>query len=98
MRISTPKFLRAGVFAVALGTAIVPAVTAAAPAEASSLTATCGVVNTGPIGASATCWGSGAATLTVYCTNGTAWGLVFAPATITVRCPPGGTMIRFTLG
>jgi hypothetical protein len=106
MKVSDSRIVRAGVLAVALGVAAAPALVAAAPAAAapaqassvvSPMTVTCGVSNTGPIGVAAYCWGSGAATLTVYCTNGISWGLVFAPSTITVVCPPGGTMIRFTL-
>jgi hypothetical protein len=96
------RIVRLGVLGIALGTAAVPAITAAAPAQASSvaapMTATCYITGYGPLGVGAACFGSGAATLTVYCTNGVAWGLVFAPSNITVLCPPGGTMIRFTLG
>jgi len=97
----SPHIRRAGILAIALGAAAAPALAAVAPAEASvtaaPLTASCGVIDTGPLGVEAYCWGSGAATLTVVCTSGTAWGLVFAPATITVTCPPGGTMIRWSL-
>jgi hypothetical protein len=96
------RTVRAGVLAVALGVAAVPAVTAAAPAEASTsvmpLTATCGVFNAGPTGVSAYCWGSGGVGLTVVCTNGTSWGFAFAPTTLTVTCPPGGTVVSWSLG
>jgi hypothetical protein len=94
------RIVRTGVLAMALGVAAAPAITAAAPAEASTvtpMTATCYITGYGPGGVGAACYGSGAATLTVYCTNGVSWGLVFAPSNIVVLCPPGGTMISFTL-
>jgi hypothetical protein len=100
MKTLSPHIRRAGILAMALGVAAAPAVAATAAGAsvtAAPLTASCGVIDSGPLGVEAYCWGSGSATLTVVCTNGTAWGLVFAPATLTVTCPAGGTMIRWTL-
>jgi hypothetical protein len=54
-------------------------------------------VNEGPTGVVAYCDGENAAVLTVYCTSGTASLLAFLPGTLTVTCPAGGTVVRFTI-
>jgi hypothetical protein len=102
MNIFSTRIARASVLAVAFGAAAVPVFAPAAPTKASttasSLTVTCGAFNAGPSAVQAICWGSGGVALTVVCTNGTSWGFAFAPATITVACPAGGTVLRWTVG
>jgi len=94
---------RAGVLALTLGAAAaanaaVPAAAASssAPAAAAPQTVFCSA-NVGPSGLIVFCGGSGVVSVTLVCTTGTVSDLFFAPGTVALTCPSGGTVVRWSL-
>jgi uncharacterized protein (UPF0333 family) len=85
---------RAVILAVTAGAAAAPVFALSSPAHASVLYC---IFNAGPTGVTAYCDGSNAAVLTVVCTNGTVSELAFLPATLHASCPPGGTVVRYSV-